>query len=36
MDIITSLLATVLGGVIVHYIVKWLDEIGRASWRERV
>lgn len=25
MDIITSLLATVLGGVIVHYIVKWLD-----------
>lgn len=25
MDIITSLLATVLGGVIVHYIIKWFD-----------
>ena len=32
MELFISFIATVMGGVVLHYIIKWLDsnEIGRA------
>ena len=32
MDILASLLVTVVGGVACHYIIKWLDSNGNDNW----